>query len=1266
MDRRPLTCPPCISRMLLAMVAAAVVPDTARGAAAPPEGVAPPAVGTFDDFSDAKGYPTAEALQKILVRTPGEPYEIAEARKNDRPLRRASGLARLGPAWPAGHALRLSLLEPNGLQLHLYSGQRGLTLRYYPEFHQTWAVYATTREPGKPRPTSHVFLGTTGDLYRRSGLGTFELHHRGGTLFMVRGDLVLASAPLEPPPSEIYLEGSALVRGIEFVPTAWTAPATAQTPAAWHRHRPADLSWIGKPVEGVTLNRLDDGAVELAAREKATSGQFGVRLEQPALFDLVFEIENAEPGTGVFLGDAEGRHLVRLALVRHRESGKTAFELVPNWANEVEKSYDANRLPVPFCGARQWIRVVYGANVARAWTSGDGQRWLPVAPGWFGAEGACAMVGLYCLPANAKRTIRLRAVEARTLDALAALSLDAARACGPALAKTTSLAAWREQVIQQRPLDVPWERWWRACAVQTFVESPKGNLAQPLLDLLLEAAFDEPGDLGPRLALLEQAALLYRPDEWNAVDRFRALAERLGQTLIRQGHPAPLTVLSRALMHSPLWHVRRLPVFSEAWLRQELFVRAASGSWEDVRALVDRLRYWGGGVLREGEPLWGPPFDYLVDWADALTDPHLPRRDDRKPRSPHLARHPYLEPSNKEAFNTVAEFHAAIDGQSYREACQLIAAIADPESLGLLGDRKDPYLLVTFPLAVELAMREYPALRQTMQEKYASVGKLRIKQAAGSGHATAIETVALQFPGTDAAAEAHRWLGDRALSAGRFVEALEHYRKALQSAPAAERGPLGARCRLAGAMMGLEVGQPVTAGVQLGSTWLSAADFEQMVRQAREANRAPGAAHAPGVVVGLLPGRYEARPWSNVEGQDVRRPAGLPERGVDWAGLQTSVVVTGRQMLVANRIELLALSLDSGQRRWLRRVPVREDWQLWGLVPMAPVVAGNRIFVRRLSNDGPELACLEAADGKVLWNIRPDGYVASDPLFIGSNLLVLSAVHDGADRVSLALVALRPSSGRPRSRTSLAEFRDVWNRQFPCQAVAVDGRIVAVAGACVLACDAAGRVQWVRRQIWVPPPVHDYAAARGWFDHVPQPPLVADTRVYATQPGVFGVECLDLETGRLVWRKPLSTLTRVVGLAAGRLVVQTSDGLIGLDARQGRVLWTARTGECLDVRLCGPTGPIVLVAPAKAQGKPAGPLVFTWIEVEKGQRLGTTEVSLPSGAQGAPQRWLKPLVIAGGRQWAFVGAGQNAAQRDVFELVRTGNLDPTPPEPALP
>lgn len=1266
MDRWQLTCPSWVSRILPALAVAVSLSSAERAGGAEPAVFALP-TGAFDDFSDAKGYPTADDLRKLLVRTPGEPYEISEARKNDRLIRRASGLLRLGPAWPAGHALRLSVLEPSQLQLHLWSGLRGVTLRYYPEFHQTWAVFAATREAGKPRPSAHVFLGAAGDLYRRSGLGTFELHFQGGTLFMVRGDLVLASAPIEAAPSEVYLEGSGLVRGIETVPTTWTPPAVPQRPAALGGRRPSDLQWSGKAVEGVALNRLPDGGVELAAGEKTQFGQSGVLLGKPALYDLVFEVENAEPGTGVFLGDAEGRHVARLAFFRHRETGKTTFELAPNWSNEVEKSYDANRQPVPFCGPRQRLRVVCGANVARAWTSGDGLRWSPVAPGSLGVEGACTMVGLYCLPGEKKRSIRLRGLEIGTLEPFAGLSLDAAETCLPSLLKAASPAAWREQVLKEQPAGVPWESWWRACAVRMLAENPKGNLAQPLFDKLLQAVLDEPGELDARLALLEQAALLYRADEWNAVDRFDALAERLGRTLIRQGHPAPLTVVSRAMMHAPFWPVRRLPVFSEPWLRQELFARAATDRWDDLRTFVGRLRHWGGGPLREGEPLWGPQFEYLLNWADAQADQHLPRREDRKIRSPNLARHPYVEPSNKEAFNTVAEFRSAIDGQAHREACQMIASIADPESLGLQGDRKDPRLSVTFPLAVELAMRDHPALRQTMQEKFSSVGRLRIKQAASSGNAAAMETVALQFPGTDAAAEAHRWLGDRELSAGRFVEALGRYRRALAGAPAAERDLLLARSRLAGAMMGLELGQPVKTGVQLGATWFSAADFEQMVKQAREAHRAvPGtlpAAAAPG----FLPGRYEARPWSKVEGQDVRRPAGLPDRGIDWAGLQTSVAVTGRQMLVGNRIELLALSLDTGQRQWLQRVPVREDRQLWGLVPMTPVVAGGRVFVRRLSNDGPELACLEAADGKILWNVRPDGYVASDPLFVGPSLFVMTAAHDGAERVSLALVGLRPSSGRVRSRAHLAEFRDAWSRQFPCQATAVDDRIVAAAGACVLCCDSTGRVQWLRRQIWVPPPVHDYSVARSWFDHTPQPPLVADRVVYATQPGVWGVECIDLETGRLVWRKPIGTMVRMVGRAAGRLIVQTTDGLAALDALDGNVHWTRRTDDCLDVRLCGPAGPIVLVSPApKKNGKPAGSLVLTWIDAEKGDGLGSSELSMPATAPGRPERWLKPLVIAGTRQWGLVGTLQAPAQREVFELVRVGELEKPAPEVNLP
>ena len=59
------------------------------------------------------------------------------------------------------------------------------------------------------------------------------------------------------------------------------------------------------------------------------------------------------------------------------------------------------------------------------------------------------------------------------------------------------------------------------------------------------------------------------------------------------------------------------------------------------------------------------------------------------------------------------------------------------------------------------------------------------------------------------------------------------------------------------------------------------------------------------------------------------------------------------------------------------------------------------------------------------------------------------------------------------------------------------------------------------------------------------PPLVAEERVYATQPGVWGVECMDIESGRLLWRQGDGDLTRLAGMVGERLILSTSWGPAG-------------------------------------------------------------------------------------------------------------------------
>ena len=107
----------------------------------------------------------------------------------------------------------------------------------------------------------------------------------------------------------------------------------------------------------------------------------------------------------------------------------------------------------------------------------------------------------------------------------------------------------------------------------------------------------------------------------------------------------------------------------------------------------------------------------------------------------------------------------------------------------------------------------------------------------------------------------------------------------------------------------------------------------------------------------------------------------------------------------------------------------------------------------------------------------------------------------------------------------LAQFRDVWARQIPCQAVAAGDSIVAIVGGAALCCDLLGQSRWLRRETWLTSAVDSRALARHR-----DPPLVAGDVVYVTQPSMPGVECLDLATGQLRWQYVSPKLSRLVGL----------------------------------------------------------------------------------------------------------------------------------------
>ena len=399
-----------------------------------------------------------------------------------------------------------------------------------------------------------------------------------------------------------------------------------------------------------------------------------------------------------------------------------------------------------------------------------------------------------------------------------------------------------------------------------------------LLDDVLAAA----GDWRPKLRVLDEAALLVDVGTYGALPDCPDLAAiygRLGQQLCREGDATPLRTLSAALLATPSWNVRIDP-FPQELVHCELLALAQQERWAEASQCCRRLRYF----LRLGDPsYYTPPWKeqaeatlHVLRWAEAqawLTAPQLPAGlpHGKGTLSRRQWRHPLTERVNKEGFSQLAEFDAAVASGEYRGACQVAVSWSNAAAGGLLPAAKDQRLLQSLSAIMESAMQQVPALRQTMREQFAPMGQLRLKQAIADGDTAAVAAVTLQFYGTEAAADAHLWLGDRWLSRGEAARAIGHYRELLPDAPAEQRDGVAARMRLAGAMLGRNVGVPAHGG---GRVW--AGPFHgRGVRAA--GGTGPPARHEDGSDAAIAastatagnalpaPGQYGARPWARLD-----------------------------------------------------------------------------------------------------------------------------------------------------------------------------------------------------------------------------------------------------------------------------------------------------------------------------------------------------------------------------------------------------------------
>ena len=1189
---------------------------------------------------------------------PNVPHQIHETQYGEVAVVGYEGLLKLRAPWVEGAILRLSAFDHFGMRLHFWSGQQGITLQFSDRPSPWWGAYATTRTDAEPRPKTFVLINSDEGRYDRSAPGPFEVRHQAGTLVLSRGDVRLLTVACPEPPREVYLDGRGWLRGVTmYRGEALAEVALPARPLILRTDEPAQLTHTSHLPTGAELKPLADGRLQLLSEKTKDLARATWSLDTPGLYEVLFQIEQATPGTGVFLSDLQGQPVHRVGFFKERQTQATCLGFLRPNENHDEAHYDPQHQIVPFTGEVSWVRLILGQGSLKCWVSGDGKHWGRAMEPLRSVRGGFKEFGIYCLPGDRPRQLTLRRVEVRELQGLTGIVPQELLARAPVLTGDIPPEAWLQHVVESQPPTLDAAQWRQACALRTLSQGTGQELGRMLLMGLMADVVVRKVSPEDRLRFIADAALWADAWEHHEGQQFANIYETLALTLLDEGHTQANEIATTGLLNAPLWTTLAVRTTGDAPVRQQLTQLIYQEDWEQVADFVRWVRFWN----RNTHP-HQPPFQHregirqLVDLADAWalrSQGKTPSAVPNDQRSGSAAwRHPLIEQLSKEGYNVLAELEAALAGQAYRDACQIIMSAPSQGGTGLLPDTKDPRLYVSLPRAVQLAMREHPPLQETMESQFAPIGRLRVRQGMAENNMPAVQTAAVQFTGTEAAAEAGAWLGDRALTAGQFVQAAGMYQQALPLAGIALQQQLQARLDLVHALSGqlTTAPQPPEVPVKLGEKTLSPADFAQLIQDLqtqRQGTPGSGPAIQPGhqIPQAIPPSSWKLGRRFAFEGDTGQNPGAQRVSQADVTGREFSLVVAEPWLLMSNRFQVAAYDLASGMLKWRTGVgSIAGDARSWSGTPFTPVIHQGRVYVRRLTQPGIELACLELATGKLLWTKRPSTHVISDPLLIQDDLFALCVEEPQFGLVHVSLVNFSVTTGEVQSQTLITPLRDAWATKVPCEAVVAGDQIVAALGGCVFSCDVLGQVRWLRRQNWFPP-----SDELGFLRQYRNIPVVQGNRVYLTQPGVCAVEALELETGRLIWQRAWGDLRRIIGWNANQVIVETGTQWIACQADNGQINWTKPWTTPLEGAWCPAEGSLIACRTQWLQ-KDQNRLQFVWLDPASGMEQGRW--TCPDLIEQEPQ--IGPLVGAGDRLWLIHGKQTQEATREIVELVPTG------------
>lgn len=1172
------------------------------------------------------------------------------------------------------------------------------------------------------------FLTSDCGRWHRSNFGVFDLRWNDGYLRMLRGDVVLLAVPLKDRPDEIILDGRLKLREVRMFRSDPLPESVVDRSVNYESEnilastKPADLEWSQTDVPDGAFSKVEpNGVVRLTTKSESQKRSLAfVKIPNAGLSETIFRVDAIDPGTGIYFGRANGEQIFRISCVWDTGGNKPALWFQPAGQHEVERRFDSDAYPVPWTGKRQWIRVVAGYGITTVQMSPDGVNWgwiidNPSRIDWERVES----VGIFTEP-KGERRIELASISINEFSTIAAVAdpevLSQVDVAAFEPLNVLDVGAWFHKVTRLQPTGVPFADWQQACAVATLRARPRAPLGIFLLNgLLADGAFSKKANLTTQSAsawkLLSEASQLVSLLDYNRAVQFQQLFHEVARQQVVESTESKGVALApgdgqvfhtgtvvsetaSALLSLPMQTNQASALTAQAAAKLEIVALLQSRQHERARQLIDNIVFWNSNAHPSRD--WWSQVDAIyptLAWAELRSHVGL----DSESQTARLAlprrwkttltpeRHPLAQPVSKEAYNVMAEFQAAVDGGAFQDACQVISSAGSANLIGLLPDSQDDELLVSFPNAVAMAMDRYPELRQQMNERFGAIGQLRVRQAIENGDYRQVEAATIQFFGTPAAAESDLWLGDRAMSAGQFAQARSFFERAItgfrvnSQIESREIASATARLKVVEGLLGgkdeRSSARELTQSVSFGSQQLSPEQLTVLVDEL-------SASRAQQTSAGLINSHMSKAPNGRFDATRIPRLVShrIENRGryegdlgehvgrsvpadTDWVSRQLAAAVVGDRAFLCNRFQVICLDLTNGSTKWSQQLGGNHgSAHHWPMLAMRPLVIGDSVFCRRLTTNGTELVCCQTSDGKIQWQQQLEQLLVSDPFLLRGRLHILATDQSSIGPTVLNLLTVHRETGAVLSSSPVLKLFDGWqNSSLVCQVAVRDAHFYVSTGGAVACCDTEGQTLWVRRREWAPTNLDSrYRYARSW-----SAPILVDERLIVGQPEGPTIDCLDIQTGRLLWQHVEPELRRVISQFGKVLLLETRDGLKLISVESGQTQWLHPATDLMDGIVVGSlnvetnaqpndsdqSGQHVVLAvrhvPNQDGRSNTAIPTLVWIDAADGHEMARQ--AFPSLADREAR--VGPLLVTKDRLFAFVGKNRKEGKRDIVEFV---------------